>query len=162
MGSEPESQKFFVVHDLRRGLPKGTFQERPVANTIKANYGNGLDNHGAKTMVAETGLPLHTHTHTNSIHEITKGVPQSQRVFSPEGVSMTLRAQTTGGPDSIKVQVAKERVRRLTPVECERLQGFPDGHTEGVSDTARYKACGNAVPTVLIEAVALRLFEGWS
>lgn len=36
-------------------------------------------------------------------------------------------------------------VRRLTPVECERLQGFPDGWTEGQSDSARYRQLGNAV-----------------
>jgi len=36
-------------------------------------------------------------------------------------------------------------VRRLTPTECERLQGFPDGWTDGVSDTQRYKTLGNAV-----------------
>jgi DNA (cytosine-5)-methyltransferase 3A len=35
------------------------------------------------------------------------------------------------------------RIRRLTPVEFERLQGLPDNFTEGVSDTQRYKACGN-------------------
>ena len=38
-------------------------------------------------------------------------------------------------------------VRRLTPVECERLQNFPDGWTDipGASDTARYKALGNSI-----------------
>lgn len=36
------------------------------------------------------------------------------------------------------------RVRKLTPIECERLQSLPDGHTGGVSDSQRYKACGNA------------------
>lgn len=37
-----------------------------------------------------------------------------------------------------------ERIRKLTPTECERLQGLPDGYTEGVSNTQRYKALGNA------------------
>lgn len=35
-------------------------------------------------------------------------------------------------------------VRKLTPIECERLQGLPDGYTQGVSNTQRYKALGNA------------------
>ena len=47
----------------------------------------------------------------------------------------------------------KEQVRRLTPLECERLQGFPDGWTDipGASDNARYRALGNsvAIPFVL-------------
>ena len=36
-------------------------------------------------------------------------------------------------------------VRRLTPIECERLQGFPDNWTQPLSDTARYRSIGNAV-----------------
>jgi DNA (cytosine-5)-methyltransferase 1 len=55
------------------------------------------------------------------------------------------------------------RIRRLTPIECERLQGFPDNHTafgnyDGVvkpmSNTQRYKQCGNAVTVDVVEAVA--------
>ena len=51
------------------------------------------------------------------------------------------------------------QVRRLTPVECERLQGFPDGWIEGVSDTQRYKQCGNAVTVSVIERIAQKLDE---
>ena len=57
-------------------------------------------------------------------------------------------------------RVAERRdlcLRRLTPLECERLQGFPDGWTEGVSDTQRYKCLGNAVTVNVIEAIAIRL-----
>lgn len=50
-----------------------------------------------------------------------------------------------------------ERARRLTPVECERLQGFPDGWTEGISDTQRYKSIGNAVTVPVIEYIAKEL-----
>jgi site-specific DNA-cytosine methylase len=42
-------------------------------------------------------------------------------------------------------------VRRLTPVECERLQGFPDGWTEGQSDSTRYKQMGNAVAVPVVD-----------
>jgi len=44
------------------------------------------------------------------------------------------------------------RIRRLTPSECERLQGFPDNWTIG-SDTQRYKQCGNAVTVNVIQAI---------
>jgi len=50
------------------------------------------------------------------------------------------------------------RIRRLTPTECERLQGFPDGWTEGVSDTQRYKMCGNAVTVNVVEYIARLMF----
>lgn len=48
-------------------------------------------------------------------------------------------------------------IRRLTPVECERLQGFPDNWTEGVSDTQRYKQLGNAVTVNVIEAIGEKI-----
>jgi len=50
-------------------------------------------------------------------------------------------------------------VRRLTPVECERLQGFPDNWTEGQSDSARYKQMGNAVAVPVVEWIMERLVE---
>lgn len=49
------------------------------------------------------------------------------------------------------------RVRRLTPTECERLQGFPDGWTDEQSDTQRYKQMGNAVTVNVIEWIGSRL-----
>ena len=49
------------------------------------------------------------------------------------------------------------KIRRLTPIECERLQGFPDGWTEGFSDTQRYKMMGNAVTVNVIKAIAEKL-----
>lgn len=48
-------------------------------------------------------------------------------------------------------------VRRLTPTECERLQGFPDGFTDGQSDSARYRQLGNAVTVNVIEWIARRI-----
>ena len=47
----------------------------------------------------------------------------------------------------------KGTVRRLTPVECERLQGFPDDWTVGQSDSSRYKQMGNAVAVPVVEWV---------
>lgn len=46
-------------------------------------------------------------------------------------------------------------IRRLTPLECERLQGFPDRWTDlpGASDSARYKALGNSVPVPCVEYI---------
>ena len=50
------------------------------------------------------------------------------------------------------------RIRRLTPTECERLQGYPDGWTEGVSDTQRYKTLGNSVTVSVVEEIIKRLY----
>ena len=53
--------------------------------------------------------------------------------------------------------ITQSQIRRLTPTECERLQGFPDGWTEGQSDTQRYKQLGNAVSVPVVKAIGDKL-----
>ena len=65
--------------------------------------------------------------------------------------------------------IEKHKVRRLTPLECERLQGFPDRWTEkgvdtsgnevSISDTQRYKVLGNAVTVSVITQIGLQLLQ---
>jgi DNA (cytosine-5)-methyltransferase 1 len=85
-------------------------------------------------------------------------------VFTPPTVTGTLSASGAG-----TARTGNERseasfliptsigIRRLTPLECERLQGFPDNWTAGQSDIARYKQCGNAVAVTVAEWVGRRL-----
>ena len=58
------------------------------------------------------------------------------------------------GQDKLIVE-APQLIRRLTPMECERLQGFPDGWTSipGSTDAKRYKALGNSVAIPCVEFV---------
>lgn len=51
----------------------------------------------------------------------------------------------------------KEMVRKLTPIECERLQGFPDNYSKGVSNTQRYKALGNSFTVPVIKHILQHL-----
>jgi len=55
--------------------------------------------------------------------------------------------------------IKKNRIRRLTPIECERLQGFPDNFTDGVSDTQRYKQMGNTITVNVIQAIIKKLIN---
>lgn len=91
---------------------------------------------------------------------------QSQFGNYAEGCS-TLRAQggdIGGGSENLIVESVR-LIRRLTPLECERLQGFPDGWTDlpGASDSVRYKALGNsvAIPCVdfIMRGIALAMGE---
>jgi len=79
----------------------------------------------------------------------------------------TLQKGTSGSSlNSIHPIRSGQLIRRLTPLECERLQGFPDGWTDipGASDSARYKALGNsvAIPCVdyVLQGIALVLRAG--
>jgi len=70
----------------------------------------------------------------------------------------TDRCPTLTEPHHNSIRVREQsKIRRLTPTECERLQGFPDGWTEGFSDTQRYKMMGNAVTVNVIEAIMSKI-----
>lgn len=76
-------------------------------------------------------------------------------------ISMTLQAKNQGGY-SLNYQnpiIIKNYVRRLTPLECERLQGLPDNWTEGGSDTARYRAIGNGMAQPCADYVMSKVIE---
>jgi site-specific DNA-cytosine methylase len=69
----------------------------------------------------------------------------------------------TGGarvPYVFPIQSTVIVVRRLTPMECERLQGFPDNWTAAQSDSQRYRQMGNAVTVNVIESIGQQLGKG--
>jgi site-specific DNA-cytosine methylase len=149
-----------------------------VTTTVDAHYYEGSDSHGQRTLVR-----------VGSLYE---SGACAGRVYSTEGLACAPRS-TAGGkgaktglyavcpapvlpPVSNAVDcdgylrepghhdsLATCRIRRLTPVECERLQGFPDGWTERgvdeggnmveISDTQRYRMMGNAVTVPVAEAL---------
>jgi|SRR5690625_3141431 len=99
-------------------------------------------------------------------HVDIKGNDSIKRTYSTEGIPPTL---TTMGGGHREPKIAEEqevrpryRIRKLTPLECWRLQGFPDETHEavkqaGISDSQRYKQAGNAVTVSVIEAIGERL-----
>jgi DNA (cytosine-5)-methyltransferase 1 len=100
-----------------------------------------------------------------------KSGSEIKRVYCPEGISPSLHLKSGGWQEpkispTLSLELAHSlgynfqknlpligKIRRLTPIECERLQGFPDGWTSGFSDTQRYKMMGNAVTTNVIKAI---------
>ena len=90
-----------------------------------------------------------TMEHNN--HEMHK------RVFNPDFKCHTLTA-VCGGNQQKKVY-DNGRVRKLTPLEYERLQTLPDRYTESVSDSARYKAIGNGWTVDVISHIFKGLIE---
>jgi len=71
-----------------------------------------------------------------------------------EKVSPTLRANMGDNHPMVSEGL---KIRRLTPIECMRLQGFPDNWCDGISDTQKYKCAGNAVTVNVIQAIMERL-----
>ncbi len=73
---------------------------------------------------------------------------QGHRVYSVYGKSVTISASGGGqggttGLYKIDLPDGNYIIRKLSPIECERLQTLPDNYTEGVSNSQRYKQLGN-------------------
>lgn len=82
------------------------------------------------------------------IGQIGKG-GQGDRIYSVHGKSVCLSANGGGrgakpGLYKIDLPDGDYSIRKLTPIECERLQTFPDNYTDGISNTQRYKCLGNS------------------
>mgnify|MGYP001581890252 CR=1 FL=1 len=142
-GVPQNRERVFIVGNLRRtSRPKvfpitGESQDdtritgTEVARSLDANYFKGVSPNGHQGSTRQL-VQLNQPTHSNE-------------------PSFTLTSQDKHGiSDGIKI-------RRLTPKECERLQGFPDDWTACVSDSQRYKCCGNAVTVNVIQAIMERL-----
>ena len=92
---------------------------------------------------------------------------QGQRIYSVHGKSVTL--SSNGGGQGAKTGLYKidlpdgdYYIRKLTPVECERLQTLPDNYTKGISNTQRYKCIGNGWTVDVIAHILFNLQkEGW-
>lgn len=72
-----------------------------------------------------------------------KGNQSIRRVYDDDGKSPCLTTSTGGHRQPKVLDREREVARKLTPLECERLQTVPEGYTEGLSNTQRYKMLGN-------------------
>lgn len=105
--------------------------------------------------VGNTGDPAYT-LDTTGAQSVAVGFSHNQGIdIQPtEEGTPTLRAGGAG-----MSTMTESVVRRLTPTECERLQGFPDGWTGGQSDSQRYRQMGNAVTVNVARAVGSFIME---
>lgn len=160
-GVPQNRERIFIVGHLRgtprpQVFPLGAVNQKPeatlsekgkkVANTLRAKLG-GPDLENSYLIPEATKKD---YAEANVGDSINLSVPNSstRRGRVGKGVAQTL--------DTGMQQYTLTRqggVRKLTPTECERLQGFPDTWTEGLSDTQRYKTLGNAVTVNVIRDI---------
>ena len=119
-------------------------------------YGNGKKIEESFTLDSGSG-------HDLVVHSLQPRSPERPSLQYSSGGSGHLKREDgysycldSGNCQAVET---KSMIRRLTPIECERLQGFPDNWTEGVSDTQRYKQLGNAVTVNVIQAIGERILE---
>jgi DNA (cytosine-5)-methyltransferase 1 len=147
----------------RWGTGGGNVPFALAENTIGRQPLNGGNGNGFTE-----GGPMYT-LNATGVHGVAYGFEPgiAQREGSPnrfvENGTPTLRANMG---DNQTAMASKMSVRRLTPVECERLQGFPDNHTnipwrkkEESPDGPRYKAMGNSMAVPVMHWLGKRIEE---
>jgi len=91
-----------------------------------------------------------------------KGHDSIKRVYAQEGKAPTLTTMQ-GGHREPKVATSKDMWRKLTPLECERLQTLPDNYTNHVSNSQRYKMIGNGWTVDVIAHILKGIhLDGWN
>jgi len=79
-----------------------------------------------------------------------RGHLNKEPVFILNGIVPTLRAESHGHETKV---ILHQRIRRLTPLECFRLQGYPDEYIKPCSDSQTYKQAGNSITVNVMEAI---------
>ena len=110
---------------------------------------NGIKEQGGQQAMSITTLFFTKAKRAQSIEE--------DESWIEGGVMPTLNRMDNNGEAYATALIVDPIVRRLTPLECERLQGFPDNWTEGQADSNRYKQIGNAVAVPVVEWIINRM-----
>jgi len=119
-----------------------------TASTLNASFGK---KQGLENQHINSGAPLFTYgIQSTIIGRKPKNGPQGTGISNDVSFTLTKTDQHL---------FTKMRVRRLTPMECERLQGFPDNYTNTPtsSDSARYKALGNSMAVPVMRWIGNRI-----
>jgi DNA (cytosine-5)-methyltransferase 1 len=157
-----------MIHNVYGGFGEKKFREfRDFSPTLRTPKGGGhlpmvvqpvltpdlpeKRQHGRR--FKEDGEPSFTLT-GQDIH----GVMTVANTVTPDAYLTRGERKRVDGK-AVLTSMHERRIRRLTPVECERLQGFPDGWTSGASDTQRYKMMGNAVTVSVVEAIGRKVLS---
>lgn len=156
---------------IREATKKG-YCEIPVGGCVDLTQPNSKTRRGRKMEKKTNCLTTSMNFYQNMgridemneiirIGTIGKG-GQAQRIYSVKGKSVTLRAN--GGGQGAKTSLYRIDlpdgdyiIRKLTPIEAERLQTLPDNYTAGISNTQRYKCIGNGWTVDVIAHIFKRL-----
>ncbi len=158
-------------NSMKSKNPHSGCNEVTICKTIDTAALNPSANQGGIAIVTEKHLIIDG-TRVNDVRVYEDGIVPT--VISRYGTgggnvpmvfpTLTAANNPSRSPQSTEVTAQVEImnqatgiVRRLTPVECERLQGFPDNWTDGQADSNRYKQMGNAVAVPVVEWIISRM-----
>jgi DNA (cytosine-5)-methyltransferase 1 len=169
-GQYIQTKRAMIIHNIYGGFKEGIREYNEYSPTIRTPKGGGH-----LPLVVGAAWRTRTYKGQPGRYEVRKDNISNQltTVQKDSLVKIDMKIANTVTPDAylmrgerkrvngkaVLTSAHERRIRRLTPTECERLQGFPDNWTAGVSDTQRYKQLGNAVTTNVVEAIITQMQE---
>lgn len=153
-GVPQNRERVYIVGHLR-GTPRP--EVFPITGMDKEDYRGRATATGINN--ASRGYEARKEPIANALRAGQMG---SKNIIYSKTIRSGGRSSPHGSKQNWDSYDVEGRIRRLTPKECERLQGFPDNWTAqgtdgAISDTQRYKMCGNAVTTKVVQAVFERI-----
>ena len=134
----------YIAHNTGNYLKEMTKNQSQGARVYKSSGISQTISSGGGGMGAKTGLYA------------VGGLQENAAKMKDQSPALT-EAMGKGGGHTPIIVPEDMKIRRLTPVECARLQGFPDDWCADLSDTQAYKCLGNAVTTNVISAIGKKL-----
>ena len=163
------NSKYFVPQNRERIFIIGHFRGSGRQKILPIGEVGKRNDKSCKQTQTERKWVRSTHTRTIDAN-YWKGGSHVSMIADPKNTTMIMNSNTNA---NIKNRIQDRdktwtltcnsndfsimdnfKIRKLTPTECERLQGFPDGWTKGVSDTQRYRQMGNAITVDVIQYIA--------
>jgi site-specific DNA-cytosine methylase len=149
--------------------------EDGIVPTVISRYGTGggnvpmvfpiddareLEKHQNGTGIGAEGAPAYTLDRQQAPAVAYKKTlaEKDEENWQETEISRNIAVKNIGDTSRFNMMATSDAVvRRLTPVECERLQGFPDNWTDGQADSNRYKQMGNAVAVPVVSWIIERM-----
>ncbi|NLF84079.1 MAG: DNA (cytosine-5-)-methyltransferase [Candidatus Gastranaerophilales bacterium] len=169
-GVPQNRERVFIVGHLGGECGRKIFPIREATEFYNESNENKEEIHNiASTMTARQYASWNGNfVAVPALDEITENVADAHRVYNMAGIARTLKSEGGGLGAKTGLYVVGNvnydgfRIRRLTPLECFRLQGFPDdmvakAHEIGISDSQLYKMAGNSVTVNVVQEIARRI-----
>lgn len=157
----PQSRERFIMVAIRKDLdaknsfvfPMPSYKLISLADILEKNVGAEYEVNRSDMVINYSKVSQVKVNAPVRIGSIAKG-RQGERIYDSNGHSITLSAFGGGVGAKTGLYLVNGKVRKLTPRECARLQGFPDSFILPKSNNAAWQVFGNSVPIPIIKAVA--------
>lgn len=159
----PQSRKRIYILCFRKDLGVTTFSFPQPSKKHKYVEDIIISNPSEKYTIKRSDIIFNDVKEINTNKPLRIGIVnkggQGERIYSTKGKAITLSAYGGGVGSKTGLYLVNGKIRKLTPRECARLQGFPDSFKIAAKDTIAYRQFGNSVVVDMLQQIIEKLTE---